>query len=145
MNRIINAILKYFSANRDRLIRALVVAAGILLLVLLIYYGVDYIQTARYEKRVAAADKAIAEADARAKAASDEAEILKDALEGKYAELVKLRSRAEIAEDALRNVRRVVVPLKKEYEEARNNPMPAGPVSCADACAVMASIGYSCK
>lgn len=145
MNRIINAILKYLNANRDRLIKALVVAAGILLLVLLIYYGVDYVQTARYEKRVAAADKAIAEADARAKGIEREAEILKDALEGKYAQLNALRTRAEIAEGALKNARRIVTPLKEEYEEARTNPVVPADTTCAAACAELAGLGHACK
>lgn len=141
----INAILKYFSANRDKLIRAAVIAAAFLLLVLLIYYGVDYIQTARYEKRVAAADRAIAEADARAKEIEREAEILKDALSAKYSEMAAIRARAETAEARLRNARRIVTPLKETYEQARDNPVVPADTTCANACAELAGLSHPCK
>lgn len=123
----------------------LLIASAAVFVLALIYYGVEEWQRGKYNSKITALESLVHANEAKAAEVEREAETLKNALEGKYAELNKLRSRAEIAEDALRNTRRNVKPLKEAYETIRLVPVPTDPVSCADACKQLAAIGYPCK
>jgi uncharacterized protein HemX len=131
--------------NRARLIKLLAIVAAAFVLAGLIYYGVELLHKARYEKRVQSLEKQFRDAEEQAKAADARADAKQKEIDAKQAELQFLAARANAADDALRNVRQRVVTLKETYENIRYVPMPAGPVSCADACRDLASVGYACK
>lgn len=136
---------QYASDNCARLIRAFVIAAGALIVAALIYYGVESWQRSRFERKVNALEALYRDADARAKEAEAQAELLKRAIDDKYAELRELETRAASAETALRTARGKVVTLKEEYETIRYRDVPDTPVSVEAACAKLAAIGYRCE
>src|SRR5262245_34034617 len=104
-------IAQYVRENRQRLIKALFIAAAALIIALLIYYGVERIQRAKYGKRVQALEKQFQDADAKAKAAQARADAKEEEIHAKEAELQDLEVRAMAAENALRSIRNVNVTL----------------------------------
>jgi uncharacterized protein HemX len=141
----IRNLARYFSDNRARIIKAFLIAAAVIAAILLIVAGVERWQKARYETRVQALESQAQAADANAREAEQQANAIAHLLEAKQTELLELETRADAAETALQNTRRYVAPLKEAYEQARTAPMPATPISCADACTELAGLGYPCK
>lgn len=110
-----------------------------------IWMGVEFIQSARYSKRVETLENEIKAAESRAKDAESRAEVIRQAIDQKYEELKQISARADAAEGKLRNTRSSVVTLKEEYETVRYVDRIIGPVSCLDTCEELARLGYPCK
>lgn len=145
LNNLLIHLGEYLSRNRQRIFKAFGIAIAALALFLLIVAGVEKWKRAKYEKQVNALEQQFKDADAKAKEAERQAEILKNAIDAKYDELRAIRDRAEASENRLRQTRTVYVPLKEDYEKVRNTPMPTGPVSCADICAELERLGFPCR
>ncbi|HEY7218995.1 MAG TPA: hypothetical protein VH985_11465 [Candidatus Binatia bacterium] len=135
----------FISQNRARLIRWLLILAGAVLVVALIYYGVERLQRWRYEQHVQALEKQFRDADARAKEAQARADAKQKEIDAKESELRELELRASAADAALRAARTAVAPLKEKYEEARNTPIDPADTSCADACTELAAVDHPCR
>lgn len=131
--------------NRAKIIKVLAVASAALFVAYLIFAGVERLQRARYERRVNALEQQFRDADAKAKDAEARADAKAKEIDAKQAELQFLEARADAAEKRVSQTRARVVTLKETYENIRYVPMPAGPVSCADACAELAAVGYACR
>ena len=138
-------VADWLSQNRARLTKWLIIAGALVLVYGLICLGVERLARARYEKRVQALDRQFRDADQKAKDAEARADIINRTIEAKQTELQFVQARADAAEKTLRETRTVIIPLKKHYEDIRNTPMPVTPVSCADACAELAAIGFPCR
>jgi hypothetical protein len=138
-------VAQYARENRARIVKALVIAAAVIVAVLLIVAGVERWKQWRYEKRVQALEQQFRDADAKAKDAQQRADAKQREIDAKQSELQFWEARAQAADNALRNAKQKVVTLKETYETIRYTPMPGDPVSCADACSKLAAIGYPCK
>lgn len=136
---------QYAGDNRARLIRALVIAVGALIVAALIYYAVEQWQRGRFESRVRALEALERDASARAKNLEAEADALKSARDALEADARELEARAITAETALRNAKGKVITLKEEYETIRYRDVPDTPVSVEAACAKLAGLGYRCE
>lgn len=145
LNNFLIRIGDALSRNRRTVIKWLLIAAAAMLILAVVYYGVEQLQRSRYEKKVQALEKQFQDAKAEAKAAEDRADAIQVAIETKYEELRHVRIRAAETETLLRNAKTNVVTLKEVYEEIRNNPMPTVDISCADACRQLAAVGYPCQ
>jgi len=145
LNNFFFRIRQWASDHRTKLIKVALVVLASLILAWLILYAIERIQQAGYEKGVHALEIKALEASERAKELEGQANVLKIALSGKYAELVAIRERAETAEMNLQNARRATAPLKVIYEQAHNAPDIPIDISDCGACAELARAGHSCK
>jgi hypothetical protein len=99
----------------------------------------------RFDARVARAEAARIEADARAEEARrQEAVAIATRIEAerKYAEATV---RAEIAEAALAGARSVTVRVRQEYDETRNRDLSAVSADTDELCARLRDLGYACR
>lgn len=141
MNFIRNAA-RHFSENRASLIRALLITAAAIAVVLLISAGVQR----WHEKRFQALEKQFRDADDRAKQAEARAANLEYEIEARKAELADLQAKADAADAALKTARQKTITLKEAYETIRYVDVPAGtPVSVESACRELSGLGYECK
>jgi hypothetical protein len=138
-------VRQYAHENRGQIVRAFLIAAGAIFILLLVYFGIEELRRARYEKRVDALEALFRDADASAKDAERQADALKAAIDAKYDQIRDLEARAANAEAALRTSRQRVEPLKETYEKARDNPDIPADTTCADACTELARLGHPCK
>lgn len=138
-------IRQYASDNRAKVIKWLLIAAAAFVLLWTVFYIVENVQRWKYEKQVQALDRQMKDLDQQAKDAEARAEVLKRAIDQKYAEIQFLEARANTAEAKLRDTKQKTITLKEAYETIRYVPMPVGPVSCLDACASLAAVGYPCR
>jgi Tfp pilus assembly protein PilV len=145
-------VADYLLLNRRRLIKWLLITVAGLASAGLLYYGVEAIHRARYEKQIQALEKQFQEADARAKQLKSEADALKRDLDAKQAQYQFLEAAAKAADVKLTQTRRTATPLKEAYEHARNDlplPLPASVISCSDAraivCSELAAAGHPCR
>lgn len=146
LSNFVHKVARYLRESRPLILKAVLLVVLALFILLAIRGIVEYVQKAKYEKRIDALEREYGTADARAKEMEQQAELLKRALELKYEQLEAIQRRAETAETNLRNARRSVTPLKEAYEETRNNinAVPAD-TTCADACRELSAAGYACK
>lgn len=135
----------WINQNRLRLVKLLLILAAAVLVVFLIYLGVEKFQRWQYEKRVQALEKQYQDRDADAKAAEARAHAKEEEIQAKEVELQNLEIRATAAENALRAIRNVNVNLKGDYEKARTDPVPFTPISIPDACIRLAELGHPCQ
>lgn len=133
------------SRSRSTVIKWLLVAAAIVIVIALALYGVERLQEWSYEKGVAAGEALYQKQKAEAQAAQARADDLKLQIAVLDAEVSALRKRSAAASTAYHNAKTKTASLKEEYEETRNNPVPAVDVSVADACASLAAVGYPCQ
>lgn len=145
INNFFYRIGQFLHDNRARVVRFLLYGAAGMLVLAALNYGIQTWQRGKYEQKINALEAQWLSAEARANEMERQAETLKEALSAKYAQAEAIRQRAETAETNLKNVRRTVQPLKEEYDQTRLTPIPADPVSCADACQQLAAIGYPCN
>lgn len=145
LNNFLFRLRQYARDNRDKLIRALVIAAAALFLVLLIYYGVEKIQQWSYERGIRSVDAVVHAKEAEAKAHEARADEIAREIVIKEAIADEWEIRARAAEWKLAETGRAIAPLRKTYEETRDNPDIPADISCADVCARLAALGHACQ
>jgi len=146
LRRIGDFLIEY----RDRILKWALIAVSALLALILIYGAIENIVSSRSYKRINELEQQYRDAEARAKDFQAQADVMKAALDLKYAEISKLKEQAAAADAALARTRAQVAPLKERYEEARNtqidNTLPAAAdLSCADLCLRLAELGHPCR
>jgi len=141
---------EYARDNYRKLINWAIVAVSIFLAVLLIYGAIESFVRSRSYKRINELEQQYRQAEARAKDFQTQADVLKAALDLKYAEISKLKEQAAAADAAVARTRRESAPLKERYEEARNTPtdntLPAAAdLSCSELCKELSGLGHPCR
>jgi hypothetical protein len=134
----------FLHRNRAGVIKWVIILAAVLIGAWLIIYAIERLQTWSYDRGAAAKNLEIKALEDKAKEAEGRADVLRRALEIRYAYQHELEKRAEVAEAKLRDTKARVVTLKEAYETIRYVPV-AGPVSCESACSELAAIGFPCK
>lgn len=131
--------------DRDGLIKWGAVAAALVIIFLLIFGGIESWNARRFEKKASELEMKVKAAEADAKEHERQAEILENAATALQTQITTIQERAGRAETALRNAKGKVITLKEEYETIRYLPVSSDPVSCANACASLAAVGYKCE
>ena len=91
---------------RDRIIKWALILAGALLGALMIYGIAESIERSRSDKRINELEQEYRDAEGRAKDFQAQADVMKAALDLKYAEISKLKEQAAAAEAAVARTRR---------------------------------------
>lgn len=145
LNDFLYRIGQWGRENRARLIGAVLIAGGAIVLALLIRYGVERIQQWSYERGAAAKDQEFREADTKAKLHQARANALEAQIAAKDARIIELEKESVAAKVVYEKTRTVYLPLKETYEEARDNPDVPVDISCADACRELAAVEHPCR
>jgi hypothetical protein len=138
-------IRQYASDHRGKLIKVAIVVMGALILAWLIIYAMERFQEWGYDKGIKALDEKVLHYEAEAKAREAEAQILKNALQLRYAQLKAIQETVRTAEINLQNARHQSGQLKVIYEKTRDDSNIPVDISHCGACEELGLAGHPCK